>query len=38
MICNLLKEEKRRLAHQIDTIQNQLKGLPDGDFYCVKNG
>lgn len=38
MICNLLKEEKRRLAHQIDAIQNQLKDLPDGDFYCVKNG
>lgn len=33
-----MQEESKRLQNQITSIQSQINSLPDGNFFCCKNG
>lgn len=37
MICERLQTERKRLQKQFDSIQSQLKKLPDGKLICARN-
>ena len=33
-----IKHESHLLQQQIDSLKSQINSLPDGDFFCTRNG